>query len=158
LPALAPSSRPDERRDWFINSLEMTMLKIRPGPFVRRDQVKDSKEQTVKVTRAFYLCDREVTHRQFLEFVNDPTCPNEEKPADWQDQQTADEAGAKPQANVNWFDAVLFCNWLSRKERLLPCYERTGKKEKSRDPFKYQEVENDRWRLAASGTGYRLPT
>jgi formylglycine-generating enzyme required for sulfatase activity len=54
---------------------------------------------------------------------------------------------------VNWYDAVLFCNWLSRKEGLTPCYERTGKKEKLA-----RDLEGDIWRLIAGATGYRLPT
>src|SRR6202011_2976498 len=101
----------------------MTMLKIRSGKFVRRG----FPDQNVNLTRAFYLSDREVEIAQFQQFINDPQCPNEEKPAAWQDLWAGDEVGAHPQAFVNWYDAVLFCNWLSRKEGLLPCYDRTGK-------------------------------
>src|SRR5262249_34342563 len=89
LPALATSSQPSESRDWFVNSLGMTMLKIRPGQFVRRDNsggndVRDAKDQTVTLTRAFYLCDREVTISQFRRFLEDTECPLEEKPTNWQ--------------------------------------------------------------------------
>ena len=80
LPVLPTSSQSDESRGWSVNSLDMTLLKIRPGQFVRRDQnIQDPKDQTVKLTRTFYLCDREVTIGQFRQFVNDPQCPNEEK-------------------------------------------------------------------------------
>ena len=57
---------------------------------------------------------------------------------------------------VNWYDAVLFCNWLSRKEGRTACYERTGKKEKVK--LGNAEYERDVWRLVADATGYRLPT
>ncbi len=157
LPALSSTGQPDDGHDWFVNSLGMTMLKIRPGQFVRRDnfqgQFLNSTTQTVTLTRAFCLCDREVTKDQFRRFVNDPTCPDEEKASDWQDRGDRAETGLHPQAWVNWFDAVLFCNWLSRTEGLEPKYERTGKKHKL-DP----QVEYDEWRLAVNGTGYRLPT
>ena len=63
-----------------------------------------------------------------------------------------------PQGAVSWYDAVLFCNWLSRNEGLAACYERTGKKEKIKRFDDDAEREYDEWRLAANGTGYRLPT
>jgi formylglycine-generating enzyme required for sulfatase activity len=53
---------------------------------------------------------------------------------------------------VNWYDAVLFCNWSSRKCGLKPCYSRTGKKERvgNRD--------YNAWGLDPTANGYRLPT
>lgn len=49
--------------------------------------------------------------------------------------------GAHPVVNVTWYGAVAFCNWLSEKEGLRPCYDLST------------------WSLAnrVSG-GYRLPT
>jgi formylglycine-generating enzyme required for sulfatase activity len=158
LPALANSSQPDGGRNWFVNSLGMTLLKIRPGQFVRHDELPEPKEQTVILTHPFYLCDREVTFGRFRRFYDDPQCPPEEKPAIMHQFDQADsEANSAdmrdhPQVSVNWYDTVLFCNWLSRKEGLEPCYERTGKKER------IQTKEYDAWQLIANGTGYRLPT
>ena len=31
--------------------------------------------------------------------------------------------GDRPAGNVNWYDAVSYCNWLSEYEGLLPCYQ-----------------------------------
>jgi formylglycine-generating enzyme required for sulfatase activity len=154
LPALSNASQPSESRDWFVNSLGMTLLKIRPGQFVRDDQVREAKGQTVTLSRAFFLCDREVTIGQFGQFVEDIEWPQEEKPANWQRVNQANDVDMRdhPQDSVSWYDAVLFCNWLSKKEGLAPCYERTGKKER------IQIAKNGAWRLAATGTGYRLPT
>jgi len=56
---------------------------------------------------------------------------------------------------VNWYDAVLFCNWLSRREGLIPCYERTGEKEKNGRGFL---TRSDAWQLIPEANGYRLPT
>jgi formylglycine-generating enzyme required for sulfatase activity len=53
---------------------------------------------------------------------------------------------------VSWFDAVLFCNWLSHNEGLKPCYERTGRRQQLYD--RDWEV----WRLVQDSDGYRLPT
>ncbi|MFT5303022.1 MAG: sulfatase activating formylglycine-generating enzyme [Mariniblastus sp.] len=48
----------------------------------------------------------------------------------------------------------MYCNWLSRKEGLQSCYERTGKIHK----FPYAERFNEDWRLIPERNGYRLPT
>lgn len=56
-----------------------------------------------------------------------------------------------PIQQVSWYDAVLFCNWLSRREGLAACYKRTGKTDKigSRE-FDVRE-------LILDANGYRLP-
>jgi formylglycine-generating enzyme required for sulfatase activity len=56
-----------------------------------------------------------------------------------------------PMDRVNWFDAILYCNWLSRKEGLAPCYERTGEQE----VVAAETV--DVWRRRPGAKGYRLP-
>jgi formylglycine-generating enzyme required for sulfatase activity len=159
VPALSATSQPSEDRQWFANSLGMTMLYVRPGHFARlEDNTPDPKPQKVTLTRPFFLADREVSIDQFQKLIDDPDCPKEDKPVEWQQANgDAGPAGEHPREAVNWYDAVLFCNWLSRKEGLAPCYERTGKKEKSRNN-QSQEVAYDKWRLAPNGTGYRLPT
>jgi formylglycine-generating enzyme required for sulfatase activity len=58
---------------------------------------------------------------------------------------------------VNWFDAVLFCNWLSQKEGRQPCYKRTGEKQKLKDS-QNKDVEWDVWNCDFDVNGYRLPT
>src|SRR5262249_6624726 len=141
------------------NNLEMALLKIPPGRFMRRDQMHDPKDQIVTLTQVLYLCDREVTRAQFLRFINDPKCPPEQKPPNLQrfDQAPATDKLDYPQAGVNWYDAVLFCNWLSRQEGLEPWYEPTGQKVKFPDNQNPQ-MEYDDFKLSANGTGYRLPT
>jgi formylglycine-generating enzyme required for sulfatase activity len=124
---------------------------------VRKDETPGAKEQNVQLTRAFFLSDREISVGQFQEFISDAKYPIAEKPEKWQGvaahfSPTPDH----PVQQVTWYDAVLFCNWLSRKEGRTPCYERTGEK----DNVKLGDAEHKRdvWRLAAEATGYRLPT
>jgi formylglycine-generating enzyme required for sulfatase activity/predicted Ser/Thr protein kinase len=154
VPALSVTSQPSEGRQWFVNSLGMAMLNVQPGQFTRRDgNFPDSKPQNVTLTRAFFLSDREVSVDQFQRFIDDPYNPKEDKPAVWQQRNgEAGSAGEHSRGAVSWYDAVLFCNWLSRKEGRTVCYERIGKKEKIRN------VEYDAWRLVADASGYRLPT
>ena len=109
--------------------------------------------QKVTLTRPFLLCDREVSVGLFQQFVDDPDYPGKEK-ADWPGalpdiSPTADH----PAQRVEWNHALLFCNWLSRKEGRKPCYERTGKSWNfsSHGP-------REQWRLIPEADGYRLPS
>jgi sulfatase modifying factor 1 len=52
-----------------------------------------------------------------------------------------------PADNLNWWDAALFCNWLSTRERLRPFYDEKGLK-----------VRADTLVVDWSADGYRLPT
>ncbi len=163
VPALPATRQPTDGRQWLVNSAGMTLLKINPGTFVRKDETPESRDQTVQLTRAFFLSDREISVGQFQQFIGDANYPSKEKPEKWQpetgpgDYAQTSPTPEHPVQKVTWYHAVLFCNWLSRKEGCTPCYERTGQKEKSRD-YAGQEVEHDQWRLVPSGTGYRLPT
>ena len=153
-PALPAISQPSEGRQWVVNSLGMTLLEIKPGESVRKDQTPEAREQTVQLTRAFFLSDREISVGQFQQFISDADYPKGEKPQKWPGalariSPTPDH----PVQMVSWYEAVLFCNWLSRKEGRKACYERTGKKEKLQD-----NAERDAWALVAHATGYRLPT
>ena len=146
--------------NWHVNGVGMTMLKIPNGRFVRRASSAGNKsiEQTVTLTRSFLLSDSEVTRGQFQQFIDDPDCPDAEKPKDRKVRQSRKDGAKKtplgvskqhPAGEVSWYDAVLFCNWLSRKEGLATCYMRTGKTDSKG---------HDTWRLISDANGYRLPT
>ncbi len=146
---------PPGDRHWFVNSQGQTMVKIPAGSFTRKDKVNDAKEQSVTLTRTFYLCDREVSVDEFQRFMDDPDA---EKPQEWWGAaKEPSPTGAHPVQNVSWYDAVLYCNWLSRRHGLTPCYERTGLREYEKDA-RGQLVEYDAWRLVEGATGCRLPT
>jgi formylglycine-generating enzyme required for sulfatase activity len=132
----------------------MTMLKIRAGALARRDEAAAADPATRELIREFFLSDREITLGQFQQFVNDPLCPKHEKPADWQgaDQSISPTAEYAVQ-QVSWYDAILFCNWLSHKEGLTPSYERSGRRETP--PM--TKAEYDEWILVPNANGYRLP-
>ena len=79
---------------------------------------------------SFYMCDHEVTQGEFEEIMGmnpslgiyvEPTMPVEQ---------------------VSWFDAIEYCNALSKKEGLKPCYTKNGKT----------------YTCDFSANGYRLPT
>ena len=58
VPALSVTGQSNAGRQWFVNSLGITMLKVQPGSF---DRVADNAMQVVKLTRAFLLGDREIS-------------------------------------------------------------------------------------------------
>jgi formylglycine-generating enzyme required for sulfatase activity len=154
LPEISTSKTPADGMDWHVNGVGMTMLSIPKGSFVRKSFFgKDTIDQTVTLTRSFLLGDGEVTQAQFQQFIYDPDCLADEKPKDWKGADPEySPTEQHPVQQVNWHDAVLFCNWLSRKNGLTPCYERTGEQETT-TLGKY-----DSWRLTSDANGYRLPT
>src|SRR6185312_5357369 len=58
---------------------------------------------------------------------------------------------------VNWFDAVLYSNWLSNREGRRASYQRTGQKQ-TFGSLGDEQVEVDIWQCDFSSDGYRLPT
>ncbi len=148
LPNIPKQKMPAEGSNWFVNRQGLTMLKIPAGTFrMGSDSPTASSDEKpvhqVTLTRAFYLSDREVTVAQFLEFINDSDYPSAEKPKGWDSyDKRVSPTENHPVQQVSWYDAILYCNWLSRREGHIPCYEGSD-----RD-----------WKLVSSGTGYRLPT
>jgi len=78
-----------------------------------------------------------------------------EKPEEISGGQTGQEPSL-PMVSVSWYDAVMFCNWLSRQEGRDVCYQRDGK-EKIRD-YDNTTKEYDAWKLIPVANGYRLPS
>ena len=116
----------------------------------------------VTITRNLYVSKYEVTHRQYLEFLNDAGVGsagslNGVELIDMDDEDCA--VGYRnggfyfkgsvraseidtPVIEITWYGATDYCNWLSRKEGLPEAY----------------SVGGDTVRLNLSANGYRLPT
>jgi len=145
------------------NSIGMKLVLIPSGNFMMGtvtgggDDEKPAHEVTL--SRPYFLGDREVTVEQFQRCVNDAQYFASEQPFVWPgaNEELTPTADC-PALKVNWFDAVLFCNWLSAKEGRKPAYERTGEKEKLKDHTGEFEYEADVWRCEFAADGYRLPT
>ena len=128
-----------------------------------KTRISDSEwpQHPVKITQPLLFGVTEVTIGQFRQFVEATkyvteaekygtantdktvvaTTPQKEA-FDWRFpgyKQTEDDAVSQ----VTWNDAVVFCNWLSVREQLSPCY----------------ALDKDHgWTLRREGTGYRFPT
>jgi len=114
---------------------------IRPQPFImgssRREQGRRSNETLRKINlqRPFYMGVREVTNKEFKQFLAD------HRSGAFKGQRLSQED--HPVVQVTWEQAALFCNWLSARESLPPVYIKKGNSLVAADPI---------------GTGYRLPT
>ena len=133
----------ESTRDWYINSVGMTMMTVPPHQLARRAQLTESDN----LLSPFLISDREVTIAQFDAFLADPNCPAPEKPATF--PKYVQPYPSFPAHEITWFDAVEYCNWLSRQEGFAPCYERTGQKD---------HFGNDDWQFNEHSNGYRLPS
>lgn len=108
---------------------------------------------------AFYICDHEVTRAEYKAIIGrDPSS------ADAYDRNgnklTGNAVGNNPVNSVNWYDAIVYCNKLSIKENLTPCY----KVKDSSTPNDWGNVPSefggiwDNVTCDFAADGYRLPT
>ena len=108
---------------------------------------------------AFYISDHEVTRAEYKAIIgNDPSTASA---YDENDKEVYDDkAGNNPVNNVSWYDAIVYCNKLSAKEKLTPCYTING----SKDTNKWGDIPTESteiWNEVScdfEADGYRLPT
>ncbi len=135
---------------WYDNSIGQAMVALESRShclFNDRGQIPYS----------FAIAATETTKSEFAEFLNfqarNQSQSNDQSLFELFKQReaknnTADAPNA-PQGFVNWDEAARFCNWLSERESLDPCYE--------------EHEENGQRRMVARAdhllrNGYRLPT
>ena len=118
-----------------------SLILIQPGSFTmgasRREQGRRSNEtlRKIKLQRPFYMGVKEVTNKEFKEFLSTHNSGSI--------KQYSLDRDDLPVVTVTWDEAARFCNWLSAKDSLPPSY-----------------IEKDGELVAADPlqTGYRLPT
>lgn len=121
--AFSPAPPPAKVPDVFVL--------VEAGRFQMGSTSGDSDEKPVHagtLSRAFYMSQYEVTQRQWREVMgSSPSCFKGDN---------------LPVEQVSWYDAVEYCNRLSRREGRTPCYSGSG----------------DNITCNFSADGYRLPT
>jgi serine/threonine protein kinase/formylglycine-generating enzyme required for sulfatase activity len=122
LPDIATTAGPDAGKQWFINRQGMTMIALRPGFFEPNSYEQDVQaahnRPLVVLTRPFYMLDQEVTREWYKRFLDSDDHPAGEEPTRFPHSINL----GLPVAHLNWFSAVVYCNWLSRREGRTPCY------------------------------------
>lgn len=106
-----------------------------------------------------YVSDHEVTRGEYLEVMGED--PSKASAYDKDGNKlTGDDVLNNPVNYISWYDVLVYCNKLSIKENLTPCYTING----STDPDKWGTVPTSRdstWDAATcnfEAKGYRLPT
>lgn len=118
---------------------------------------------------SFYMSDHPVTRAEYKAIIKNPP--------DWMytawesnaydkdgNKLPSDAIGNNPAINISWYDAIVYCNKLSMKKNLTPCY----KINNSTNPDDWGDVPEEKvdgndeiWDAATcdfSANGYRLPT
>jgi formylglycine-generating enzyme required for sulfatase activity len=103
----------------------------------RREQGRRSNEvsRRISLERPFYLAIKEVKNSEFHKFSKSHSSGHV--------KGNSLNSASHPVVNVSWKQAVLFCNWLSAKDKLPPFYKF--------DADEFTGINPD-------ATGYRLPT
>ena len=108
-----------------------------------------------------YVCDHEVTRGEFKEVMGtDPSTADAYDKAG--NELTGDAVLKNPVNDVNWYDAIAYCNKLSLKENLTPCYSVSGVTDWENLAYSSIPTESDtNWDALTydkEANGYRLPT
>ena len=113
-------------------SVSGKFVRVDGGTFTMGLKGGDADEATLhKVTvGTFSIGTTEVTQKQWKDIMG------------WDDSRGNYNGDEFPMVKVSWFDALEFCNALSKKDGLKPCYEKDG----------------DNWIWKRDANGYRLPT
>jgi formylglycine-generating enzyme required for sulfatase activity len=153
-PTLPDANPLVEGRNWFVNSQGVTFVRIAPKPIDPRF-IELAAERPNVPEQPYWLANREVTRGEYEAFLNDKSDTGE-KP-DNLDEPNPETSPTldHPAQKVSWYDAVMYCNWLSRREGRTPAYRIAGK-QKLKD-YRDQEVEVDKWEQVEGANGYRLP-
>ena len=124
-------------------------VRIPAGSFQMIDRFEN--QLTVSLTRAFFICDHEVTQKEYKDIMGTNPSKFKANPEKGEIQEN------RPVEDVSWFDAIEYCNRRSVKEGLAPCYKING----STDPGKWgdrQSLSDDYVVCDFTANGYRLPT
>ena len=109
--------------------------------------------------KAFYMSDHPVTRAEYKKLVG--KVPSYEDAYDKDGNElTGDAVGNNPVNCISWYEAVVYCNKLSMKEGLTPCYA-IGNKTNPNDWGQVDHTSEERWKTIVcnfTSDGYRLPT
>ncbi|MFN5273997.1 MAG: protein kinase domain-containing protein [Planctomycetota bacterium] len=113
----------------------------------------------VQAVNPYWLSKNEVTRAEFESFTKDQDYQGE-KPVNRIEgklvgYREVSPTELHPVQNVTWFDAVMYCNWLSAREKLKPFYVLSGTEEIKEGGNNERIV--SKWKVDDSADGYRLP-
>jgi formylglycine-generating enzyme required for sulfatase activity len=113
-------------------------------------------ERKLIPAQTYWLGNREVNRQEYEAFLDD-TSYDGEKPNDFEKVRPAESSSPTldhPAQHLSWYDALMYCNWLSRLEGRTPVYRRAGKEKIT---VGGEDTEIDKWEVVEEANGYRLP-
>lgn len=119
------------------------------SPDGEQDRKKGEEAHTVQITKSFILGKKEVSQEEFFKVMGFQ--PSEYHVGLLEPKVRKFNTEDFPVESVTWYDAILFCNRLSEKEKLPPYYSITEIEKEGKTTVKAR-VE------LVGGIGYRLPT
>ncbi|MBN2143399.1 MAG: SUMF1/EgtB/PvdO family nonheme iron enzyme [Candidatus Aureabacteria bacterium] len=111
------------------NSKGISMKLIPNGQFTMGNDQGKLVAHPVLLKQPLYFSIYEITNSEFELF--------QPKHKNYRDERSKKDD--QPAVSVTWYEAVEFCNWLSKEEHLSPCYDKYNK-------------------MYLTSSGYRLPT
>ena len=169
------SAKPEEKKQWTDSAIALLKSWSDGDEYARNKMqseldflVLHSDPRFIKLTalrsdvpeQPYWIANREVTRGEFEQFISDASSDNQ-KPSDRDESKLhsydqSSPTDRHPVQHVSWYDAVLYCNWLSRKEGLTPAYRSAGKTKEVNSVD--GEIEVDIWQPVEETNGYRLPS
>lgn len=129
-------------------------LVLIPHGSFKRAASTSNPSHTVTLTKDFYICDHEVTQKEWFDVMG----------VKQEDMYATDKGWGDnyPVYYVNWYAAIAYCNKRSVKEGLTPCYTVSGVTDWAALNFASIPTSSDPdWNSATcdfNASGYRLPT
>ncbi|MBU6238857.1 MAG: formylglycine-generating enzyme family protein, partial [Planctomycetes bacterium] len=171
--AASETSTVEEKRGWMDRSVGL-LERWSQGDEASRNQmrsdadllvlhadprfVKLAAERSNVPEQPYWLANREVTRGEYEAFIDDQSYagekPKDRKESELFNYKETSPTPDHPAQNVSWYDALMYCNWLSRREGRTPAYRYVGK-EKIKE-FRI-DIEVDKWEQVDGANGYRLP-
>ena len=165
----------EEKRTWSNRSLDLlqwwsqdddsdrTYMREDPDLLALHSDprfVKLAEDRPTVPDHPYWIANCEVTRGEFEVFMNDNQYEGE-KPKDRMESELYKYEETSPTLNhpvqnVSWLDAVMYCNWLSRRQGLTQAYRYVGKQEFK--DYDGREKQIDKWEQVEGANGYRLPS
>ncbi len=149
-PTIEPTAQPSSNRAWWHTPVKLTMVRIPVGSV--RTAVSP-----ISVKAPFWLSDREISIELFKRFMAEAKLkPNDDQ---WRGASAFENKidDTHPMQQVNWEDAVMFCNWLSEKHGLNKCYQIEPLTDPRKSESGIRTLQRFNVKLLRTD-GFRLPT
>jgi len=155
-PTVALATEIHPQYDWYDLSSDLTMVAINKRQFywqVFEKWAIPIRTFIDELDVPLDIADRETSVGLYRDFMADPDYPASEKPVDWPGPDPVAGDGLQhPVQMVSHYDSVMFCNWLSHRFHLQPCYLRTSQLRH------WEGKQYNEWKLIPGANGFRLPT